>query len=454
MSRKRVRIIARCATALAVVLVAAACGSSGAGDAVPTADQPSSAVQSAVMPSASTTGGEASSSPSASNSPSASGVPTSGSSEPAPSEQISVAGKEIAFANLTDAGELTQTVKKGVQSAADTVGAKLTTYDNKFDATATLENAKLIALAKPDMVLEWNPVAATAKAVERAFSQEQISCIAVNTAGAGGCAWFNADTGQLCGESGQAMAKVANDKGWKGEDTTVVLVAAAQMGATPNLCLGTFYYELQQTMQGLDKIASPEAVTLTTTDIGKTGIQVDTGDGLRDSAYNGVKNTLQSIDKTRHIIVYTLSDDAALGSWQAVTEAGRQANALTGGLGGDAAALAQLRTNPSWVLEGDLFMGHWGEYLMAMAQAELNGVQTPDLTTSPTAVLTKDFAIDGTTVTPMSTFYEEGKDVSSSLPALIPITTGSIGATDGTKGNAYLADTGILQKFENVAGLK
>lgn len=373
-------------------------------------------------------------------------------SDDAPAESLD--GIQVAFANLVDAGELTATVKKGIQEATETVGANLQTYDNKFDASATLDNAKVIAQSGPDMVLEWNPVASTAAAVEREFRDASIACIAVNTEGNGYCPWFNADIPKLCGESGTAMGRIAAERGWSGSDTTVVLIEASKMGATPNQCLGEFYHALQQELDGLDPLESPTALTLTTTTIGDTGIQVDTGNGLRDEAYQGVKDTLQSIDESRHVIVYGLSDDAAFGGWRAVQEANRSENSMTGGLGGDPASLEELRTNPNWVIQGDLFMGHWGQYLLAMTAAMRSGATLPDLTTSPVAVLTKELSVEGTSIAPISEYYEDGQTVSTSLPPLIAIENGNTGPRDGSKGNDYLADTGVLQLFGNVSGLK
>lgn len=382
------------------------------------------------------------------------GAATTATTATTDSPAASMEGKRVAFANLTDAGELTLTMKRGIESAAETLGVDLSTYDNKFDAAATLQNAKLMAQDKPDMILEWNPVAATAKSVERVFEQAGVKCIAVNTPGDGGCPWFNLHNATLCGDSGKAIGKVASDKGWSGRDTTVIMVAATKLGEALNTCLADFYFQLQDAMPGLHRVASAADIKMTTTEIGDSAIQVDTGSGLRAEAYEGVKNTLQSVDKSRNVIVYTLSDDAARGGWRAIQEAGREDRALTGGLGGDPAALRALRTNPAWVVQGDVFFPHWGQYLMAMSQAILDGAETPLLTISPTAALTKDFEIPGTTVAPISNYYEEGQDISSKLPPLMPVREGPTALGEGTVGNDYLAATGVLQQFGNIEGLE
>ena len=175
--------------------------------------------------------------------------------------------------------------------------------------------------------------------------------------------------------------------------------------------------------------AKPEDITATTTTIGDTCIQVDGGGALEES-FTAVKNALQTVPADRRILLYSINDDSTLGAWRAITEAGRQENTLVAGLGGSVAALGELRNNPQWVAEGSVFATHWGQYLIAMATAVLNGVEPPPLTKCPQIVLTADNVDD---------FYDaEGKV--KLLPPLVPE-------------NEYLKDTGILQQFNNVQGL-
>ena len=173
----------------------------------------------------------------------------------------------------------------------------------------------------------------------------------------------------------------------------------------------------------------PEEITATTTTIGDTGIQVD-GAGALEESYTAVKNALQTLPDDRHILLYSVNDDSTLGGWRAITESGRQENTIVAGLGGSVAALGELRNNPQWVAEGSVFATHWGQYLIAMATAVLNGVEPPPLTKCPQLVLTPDN---------VDKYYDaEGKV--QLLPPLVPE-------------NEYLRDTGVLQRFNNVEGL-
>ena len=128
---------------------------------------------------------------------------------------------------------------------------------------------------------------------------------------------------------------------------------------------------------------------------------------------------------------YTVNDDSTIGAWRAITQAHRENNTLVAGLGGDKDGLTQLRTNPHWVAEGDVFVYFWGEYLMAMGVAMLQGAKPPALTISPQTVLTKEN---------ISRYYKPGMFTAKVLPRLPAV-------------DRYLAKPGILQKFHNIEGL-
>ena len=113
----------------------------------------------------------------------------------------------------------------------------------------------------------------------------------------------------------------------------------------------------------------------------------------------------------------------------------------------------QLRKNPNWVAEGDIFFPEWGQYLIAMAVAMKSGAHPPGVTTSPQAVLTKQT---------IGHFYKPGSTRRTAYRASA-LSTRTRAArrravpprnSAASCGNAYLARTGVLQKFKNVEGLK
>src|SRR5260370_36283099 len=98
--------------------------------------------------------------------------------------------------------------------------------------------------------------------------------------------------------------------------------------------------------------ATPASITARTTTIGKlpSGIQVD-GKAALEPTYAVVKTTLILIPKDRHLVVFTNTDDSAVGAWRAIVQAGRQRNTLIIGQTASPIGLQNLRTNPAWVAD-------------------------------------------------------------------------------------------------------
>ncbi len=365
-----------------------------------------------------------------------------------------LAGKTVAFANFTEGAPQTVLLRENLERDADRLGVELKLFDNKADGQTALTNARLIAQQKPDVALEYNPVQALAKSLMTVFTRADVPCIWVNIPGVDGCAWFNLSNQTLCGDTGRYVGKAANDRGWNGSNTSVILVQAAALGDPVNTCLGFFYEKLQEQVDGLSRIDSYREITPKSTAIGDTTVQVE-GKGLREPSFRAVSSALQNIPKNRNVIVYTVSDDSAMGAWRAVERAGRADKAMTAGLTGTPEGLTQLRENPGWIAQGTVFYESWGGYLLAMSKALLDGVELPDMTTSPVAVLTKDEAVAGTSIVPVTKYYKDGETTPFKLPPLEPVHEGETsGLGPGTIGNGYLADTGVLQVFGKVEGLE
>ncbi|WP_062117821.1 sugar ABC transporter substrate-binding protein [Aureimonas sp. AU40] len=332
----------------------------------------------------------------------------------------------FSFANIQEQGELFKQLGDGLAKAADVAGIKLSRYNNKADGPTTSNNARLMVQEKPNVIIEYTGVEGIGASLKRTFDQAGIPFIAVNIPVPGGH-WFNLVNKELGQDAAKIVVDAAKAKGWTGADTTVIVAQAAFAGVEVNDCVRYFYTTAAE-MMGLDKV-EPAEITAKTTTMGKTGIQVD-GEGTLEDTYAAVKNVLQTVPQDRHILLFAVNDDSAIGAWRAVTESGRADKALIAGLGGSVAALKELRTNANWVGEGSIFMSDWGQYIMAMGVAITQGVTPPALTKSPQIVLSKQT---------VDKYYDANGKVIL-LPPLVPE-------------NAYLKDTGVLQKFKNVEGL-
>ena len=335
------------------------------------------------------------------------------------------------FANVLESGALFVSIGNGVQKAAGVSGIKLKRYVNNIDAENTQKNARLMIQDKPDLIIEYNAVSGIGASIGKQFKDAKIPCIAVNVPIEGYCPWFNLVNREIGTDTANVVIPILQQKGWTGADTIVLLLQAASAGPEVNDCIRYFYVTISNssTLTGFDK-AQPSDITAKTTKIGKTGWQLEGGATIEGS-YTAVKNALQTIPSSKHIVLYSINDDSVQGGWRAISEAHRESNSIVAGLGSDESSRKQLRTNPSWVAEGELFPSMWGEYLMAMGEAMLQGTKPPALTKTPQVVMTKDT---------VGKYFNPGSDEPISLPPL-------------AQEDQYLVQTGVLQKFHNIQGL-
>jgi ribose transport system substrate-binding protein len=335
----------------------------------------------------------------------------------------------FAYGNVTDNSPLFKLVGDLMVSDGKKVSITVRRFNNNFDGPTALNNAQLMVQQKPDLVINWTGVEAIGNAVGEVFKRANMPCIAVNQK-IPGCPFFNLVNRDLGIGAAKIVIPIMKKKGWTAKDTTLILVASPGAGAEVNSNSRYFYTHVSRAIPGMAK-ATPTSITDKTTNIGKlpNGIQVD-GKASLEPTYNAVKATLQILPKDRHLVVFTINDDSALGAWRAITQDGRQKNTLIIGQGANAQGLKHLRTNPSWVAEGSVFFELWPRYLLAMGVAVLNGARPPVQTYAPQIVLSKQN---------VAKFYGKSGTLAKVAPPL-------------PAPNQYLLRTGILQKFGSATG--
>ena len=337
----------------------------------------------------------------------------------------------IDYANFSDGSAFLKDFGQGFVNAAKVAGYKLKYYNNNLDGPTAIRNAHLMVQDKPDLILEANAVAGVGNAIGKIFADAHIPCIAVNVA-TPGCPLLNQINQAVGVSAAQAMAPFAKAAGDTGANTTILLVQDAAAGTELNKCVTYFYETLANMLPGFDKMAAPK-IGLTTTKIGNTGVQVSATD--LQSAYTAVKNVLPSIPSDRRLIVMVFSDPLAEGALRAITEAGRIDTTLISGQGGGADGIHYLRTTKQWVIEPSVFNSD----LVGARDGDGQGVRRrqklPPLTTVLQKVMTKQ-NVDQVRYTKSGKVFH--------LPPLV---------SAPPPGNAYLAKTGVLQKFGNVTGL-
>lgn len=336
-------------------------------------------------------------------------------------------GLKFAFAIPTSEADVYVNQANMFVDQAKELGAEVTIYDNAGDASKMLSNADLMVAENPDVIIEFPSVADATSRVGQKFTDAGIPCIAVNVP-VEGCPLFNFDQPYLSGLGAKAMAKQMEKRGWDASNTTVVIGQASELGKSVNIAATSFYAELSKLVPGMTAVSSDDIQPTTTVITPEVGLQADLGLTI-DSGYDNTLSALQTIPKDRNIVIYPISDDTTVGVLRALDNQGRTDNAMVSGYGGDSNSIAALREGDIWVTEQMGFFAYWGEFLLAMAVATSSGADVPDLTSPPMVILEKDN---------VDTFFKPGTETLTEMPEL----------PDSSK---YLYDTGILQKFGNVA---
>ena len=365
----------------------------------------------------------------ASATPSASAAPpASASSAPSASAPASTPIKKVAFAvHNQAAGQFVEFAQRFVDYGKQ-VGIQVDIYNNDANGATAISNAQLMVQSKPDVIVDFPPVADATGRLTEIFKASGIPCIAVNIP-IEGCPFFNQSQEVFAKLNAENFAKLMKEKGWDGTNTTVVIEQGSKLGPTVNIAVTKFYEEISKIVPGMTQVTADKITTQTTT-ISPQGLQIDTGVSASDS-YTKFSQALQTIPKDRNIVVYTISDDNILGTYRALENAGRQDKAMMAGFGCDKNAIEGLRNNPAWVGESCGFFTRWGAFLLAMAQAVKDGAQTPDTTFSSMVVLNKDNVND---------YFKPGSTDPEFMPELPPE-------------SKYLEPTGILQKLGIIKGL-
>lgn len=294
----------------------------------------------------------------------------------------------FAYGDVDEADASLAVVGSGLVTLGQSLGIKVSRYDNKFDGPTALSNAQTMAELHPNVIIDWNAVADIGPALGRAFTQAKVPCIAVNTT-IPGCPFFDLNDEALGEAQGTAVAAIAKSRGWGATNTTVILVNDPSSGPAINDLVYGFYTTYAAGFPAMTQM-QPSQFTASTTEVGKDNAVVVNGGGTLSDSYTAVKSALQVVPAGNHIIVDTFNDDSALGAARAVTQAGRSAsNSMIVGNGADPAGIQAVRSNPLWVADGTVFLNEWPPLLIAMARAILAGKKTPSVTMPPQAAITK-----------------------------------------------------------------
>lgn len=327
---------------------------------------------------------------------------------------------DVAFASPNDQSAQFAGITTSMKTYSKRLGYRLKVHDNQGTGTQALTNARVIANARPDVVIDWTLDAGVGQSLGSTFNRADVPCIAMNTE-IPGCSFFNISNSQYGAEGGANLAAEAKTRGWTAKDTTYIGVNFAASGPNPLGAIAHGYEAFSKNLTGLKPVKASE-ITANTTRLGGNYIQID-GGGTIEGTFSALKATLQGVPADRNLAVYTPNDDMGQGALRALKSTGRAENSILASIGSGAAGLKALRTDPVWISEGAVYLDYWAGYTLAMAASLKDGESLPKMTVAPQNTLTKKNVDD----------YFDGSRPKKAPP--VP------------EQSSYLTKTGILRKL-------
>ena len=262
----------------------------------------------------------------------------------------------IGFANLERDIPFGIEVEKGIQQNADAAGIQLQIADNRLDGPTALANAQSFVQRNVDFVIEFQTDVNFGPQVMKIFDNANDKVIAIDIP-MPGATFFGANnpkSGFLGGSylATAALAKFGADKVAKGYFVDGVL---PQSGAIPAM-------RTEGQEAGFKAVLPnfPDAQTIT----------FDSKNTMQES-FTQMGNVLGRIPQGVPIMATGINDQVALGVIQAVKQAGRTADLVVTGNGGD--ETKALVTEPTLVASTGYFPERYGNFLIPMALETLAG---------------------------------------------------------------------------------
>ena len=279
----------------------------------------------------------------------------------------------IAFANLNEQQEFAVTVRRSLELAAQASGnIELIVADNAADPRSALTIARSLVESRVDLVIEYQQDEHTNHVLMDIFRSAHIPVIAVDIP-MPGATFFGADNyraGRMGGEAAVAWIR-AN---WQGHLDRLVCLEQRESGQLPQM-------RLQAQIDALT-----EAGLLSEQSI----VRCDTRGDLEGSQL-AATTALRNIPWGKRVFFVGINSNSALGSLAAAEALERQP--YTAVISQNATPRLRrelLRRNPMLIGAVDYFPRHYGEKIVEMARAILEGQPMPPAVYTDHLLLTAD----------------------------------------------------------------
>lgn len=278
----------------------------------------------------------------------------------------------IGFANLQRDISFGVIVEKGIQENADAAGVDLNIADNRLDGPTALANAQSFVQRSVDYVIEFQTDVNFGPQVMNVFNEDGVKVVAIDIP-MPDATFFGANNprsgfmgGSYLGQA--AIAKFGADKVKTGY---FVVGELPQSGAIPAM-------RTEGQVAGFQSAVADFPADHV--------IRFDSKNTLQES-FTQMSNVLGRIPEGVPIMVTGINDQVALGALRAVKQAGREADLIVVGNGGD--ETQALVDEPELVAATGYFPERYGNFLIPIALSTLAGKELPPAVLMSHVMLTK-----------------------------------------------------------------
>jgi ribose transport system substrate-binding protein len=266
----------------------------------------------------------------------------------------------IGFANIVRSITFTQLVEAGILRNAEAAGIDVVVGDNQGSGATALQVAETFIQRNVDFVIEFQTDANFGAQIMTKMNAAKIPVVAIDIP-MGEATFFGANNpySGFLGGSYLGQAAIAKWGAQKANQAYAVIGELPQSGVVPKMRTDGQEAGIKAVLKNLPSDHL---------------IKIDTKNVLEES-YKQMSNVLGRIPVGSPIIVTAINDGSTKGMLQAVKAAGRQADLLAVGMGGD--ELDALLGEEQFVASVGYFPENYGNYLIPLTMMMLSGKQVP-----------------------------------------------------------------------------
>lgn len=257
----------------------------------------------------------------------------------------------IGFANLDEVSAFSIDVRRGVERAAkDASNIDLIVADNQLSAEVALRAADELIERGIDLMIEYQIDVTVGSLLMNKFRQANIPVIAVDIPIIG-ATYFGTDNYNGGYAAGSGLGEWINTN-WSGRIDMLIVLEEPRAGALPAA-------RIQGQLDGLASRIGP---------IDPSHIcHLDSSNTLEVS-HEAMLGLLAAQPDSRHLAVLSFNDEAAVGALLAAHEAGREADVVIVGQGGDRRVREEIRRKGSRLIGSTAYMPeNYGAKLIDLA---------------------------------------------------------------------------------------